>query len=470
MYYSDKGAFVKDILPELGIVQKLEQFRFKAILESKPKPLENELYAIFNFLDGNELAVKGEEEIIRKNLRSSSYFSFAYKVLRDDKNFEKLHSELVAHQECKVVHFGMHGSSIDTFVTTTLASHLQESSVQCIVLNMCESEHIANDLRDKAKTEKVLYWLSGVEDNAAQAFSEAFYYYLCVNKKANYLEFGNAFQFAKERLKLRGYLLIDPTDKDELEDKKIALLNPTLKAAGIPKLLERSMQQKDNQEHEANQTMQVGTMNSSVLQESTQSAASTMIASQHPYNSQQMINAQNSFSKKRKREDGDVEQRDSDDASLKASNESPSVPKPKVDDYHTERCQLKCNYIFTKCTSEESDHTIVSNCQFIKYKAPSDWETKGVKSLEHDIFDLKKTNKCKWLSKLKQCKKCGIYYCNEKKVPSEGSSVVNKSCFDVHVCSKVKKAKPDITIRIEYKECFECNRQYLKKAAKMAGF
>ena len=94
----------------------------------------------------------------------------------------------------------MHGSSIDTFVTTTLASRLQKSSVKCISLNMCKSEPMANDLSDKAKIEKIIYWLSDVNDNAASAFSEAFYHYLCVKEKKNYLEFRKAFESAKKSL------------------------------------------------------------------------------------------------------------------------------------------------------------------------------------------------------------------------------------------------------------------------------
>ncbi|GFH52601.1 hypothetical protein CTEN210_09077 [Chaetoceros tenuissimus] len=235
LYYGDEN----EILPELGITKKIDKVRIIKLLAKHPEPLEEEYYAIFNFVNEYDLeAVKEEESSIAKKLRLSYFKSTIF----NGDYFHKIHTELRRNQEYKIVHFAMHGSSLDG---SKLAACLKDSSVKCVFLNTCESEKVAMHLRDNPCLENVAYWKSKVEDNAAKSFAEAFYEYLCMNRRQNYLKFAEAFQFAKEHIELRNYLLLDPVaDIDELERKKREVARPDLVAAGIPGFYDNTMKEK----------------------------------------------------------------------------------------------------------------------------------------------------------------------------------------------------------------------------------
>lgn len=342
-------------------------------------------------------------------MRMSSYFSFAYKVLRD-KTFTNLHMALVENPECKIVHFGMHGSSIDTFITTTLASRLQASSVKCIVLNMCKSAHIANDLRDKAKTENV-------EDNAARAFSEAFYHFLCVDKKSKYLKFKEAFDHAKESLELRGYLLIDPVDKKGLEDKKSQRTRPDLVAAGILVFCGNPKQEVD----------QTNAYTTEVKAFAESMDIDTLIGRDDKVNGEKQFSDSDLGSSKKRRRNADFERTMSDDndmdLSLGSSSETTSPRKviacgSNIIEGKESTCKLKCIYEFV------CGNRIEANCKFIHYLDNNHRSLSNIK----DIY-------CRDAAKSKfVCNRCNKNYCGDLKIPSNQHQACFQSCFATHCC------------------------------------
>lgn len=65
-----------------------------------------------------------------------------------DKYFNDMRNELMSRQDYKVVHFGMHGSDIDKFIEHNLATILKDTEIQCVFLNTCQSQEVADYLRD----------------------------------------------------------------------------------------------------------------------------------------------------------------------------------------------------------------------------------------------------------------------------------------------------------------------------------
>ncbi|GFH61653.1 hypothetical protein CTEN210_18129 [Chaetoceros tenuissimus] len=242
-YNEDKDEFENEILPDLGIIKKLDKRRIMNILKEQPEPLKKEKYALVNVLDDDDLELQDEKAAIERELRSSYFSSTVCK----DAFFVDMLCELTKCQAYKIVHFGMHGSRIDKFVSSNLATCFRDSSIQCVFLNTCNSKDVADHLLDNASAEKIIFWKSKVKDVAARAFSEALYNYLCMNRRQNCVKFKDAFDYAKKCTRMRKYVFLDPVDDlEELEKERRKMARPDLEAAGIPVFYEN--EKKDDEQ------------------------------------------------------------------------------------------------------------------------------------------------------------------------------------------------------------------------------
>ena len=216
LYHEDQSKFENKLLPALGIVDLFDQERIMRILKKQSPPLPEEKYVLINVLNDNSLALDEEVEAIKRELRAS-YFTST--VCRDE-YFNYMRNELNKSQEYKVAHFGMHRSNIDQFIQSNLATILKDTAIQCVFLNICQSQEVAKHLHDNALLKNIVYWKSDVLDTAARSFCEAFYYHLCMNRRANCHDFEGAFQFAKEHIKSRKFVIVDPGKEEAKKEVK----------------------------------------------------------------------------------------------------------------------------------------------------------------------------------------------------------------------------------------------------------
>jgi len=233
-FYNSCGEdeFKNEVLPEIGILNRLDKIRIITALKACPPPLDEKDYFVGKFL-GSNITVEKEEKQIRKFL-APSYL----RVVSDDHaNFEHTLRKVDQYKESKVLHFAMHRDMIPEAISQGILNRCngdKNALIKCVFLNACSSKDIGEDIEQYVDT--VVCWDTDINDEASRAFAESFYHYLGISRD-NCEDFCRAFERATTALKMRGWALIDPKKESLLKERQLVVSSPAMRAAGVPMLL-----------------------------------------------------------------------------------------------------------------------------------------------------------------------------------------------------------------------------------------
>ena len=240
-------AFRADILKDtLGLKCPIDQDLVIFALQKSPNPKEQIDYLLGYFCeDCNLRYVEKEKNIIRQMLAPAN---LKLKAAHDPGQIIKH----ITDDRSKVMHFAMHGHSETLQITTSGGTIVQpellnnilgmysrndsgdtDASIECIFFNACCTYEFAKPLNRDQRVKWIVSWKTDVDDKAAMCFAESFYHYLG-SSRDNSTDFKRAYDRACADLKLRGWAMICPLDKELLTETQGRQGNFKLRAAGIP--------------------------------------------------------------------------------------------------------------------------------------------------------------------------------------------------------------------------------------------
>ncbi|GFH47485.1 predicted protein [Chaetoceros tenuissimus] len=206
-FYEDKDE-LDELLKELGIEHRTDRRKVVSILSNLEKPEKSEPYLIARI---DEEEFEEEQNIIRYKLLSSNYKG--YFCVEND--LSDVHIHLDKNETFKVLHFGLHKSTLEASdFNILLKENTSTSNIQCFVFNSCKSEEILKLAKEHLHNHNLIYWDSKVDDHAALRFSEEFYGRLC-SRREKASKFEEIFEQTKEAMEAHDFVFEDPANRKD---------------------------------------------------------------------------------------------------------------------------------------------------------------------------------------------------------------------------------------------------------------
>ncbi|GFH61912.1 hypothetical protein CTEN210_18388 [Chaetoceros tenuissimus] len=233
-YHNDTASFMKDLLPQLGVVNIFDKNNVTAAIKELGPPLKPTNYMIA-CIDEKEFST--EKELIRYKLSSSKYTA-QFADLSDEWEGEILIYRCCEKYDSTLLHFGAHkGTLEEANLKSVFSDQTITSQTKCCVINSCQSKEVIETVTKALSQKDIIYWDSEVDNEAAIRFSMEFYGILFANEK-NSFEFKRAFEKAKFLMESHKFVFADP-------NKESCSAGQTI--AGVLKLLpENSREENTN--------------------------------------------------------------------------------------------------------------------------------------------------------------------------------------------------------------------------------